>query len=278
MSARPSRSHRVVALVASSLAAVLLVSPAIVQADPTGYMRCYEARRTRNTPKLVPVSVTLQDQFNSANSTAKVQRQLCNPSSVDGVVVSGSDPTAHLTCYRTKDQSVTPTFRHVNVEVTNAFGTQQLTLTKPFRLCVPSEKGIVPAAPTPSSLNIDHYRCYKANFKKGFVFTPPTGVAIGDQFESTTADVRPGNRLIFCNPVSKNGSPILDPATHLTCFRLLEAPSEPNIDVAVNNQFGAGQRLTVRRQTSTTSLCLPSTKTVLASPSGAFLDGDTFAP
>src|SRR4029077_3006093 len=145
------------------------------------------------------------------------------------------------------------------------FGTQQLTLSKPFRLCVPSEKGIVPAAPTPSSLQIDHYRCYKANFKKGFTFTPPTGVSIADQFESTTADVRPGNRLIFCNPVSKNGAPILDPATHLTCFRLIEPPSDPNIDVAVDNQFGAGQRLTVRRQTAATSLCLPSSKTVLAS-------------
>jgi hypothetical protein len=241
---------------------------------PTGNMRCYEARRTKDTPKLVPVSVSLQDQFNSASSIVKVQRQLCNPSSVDGAFAPGIDQTAHLTCYDKKDQSLTPKFKHVDVQVTNVFGTQQLTLSKPFRLCVPSEKGIVPAAPTPSSLQIDHYRCYKANFKKGFTFTPPTGVSIADQFESTTADVRPGNRLIFCNPVSKNGAPILDPATHLTCFRLIESPSEPNIDVAVDNQFGAGQRLTVRRQTAATSLCLPSSKTVLASPSGAFLDGE----
>jgi hypothetical protein len=266
MTARSSRSRRLFALVGTSLAAALLAAPVLVHAGPTGYMRCYEARRTKDTPKLVPVSVSLQDQFNSASSTVKVQRQLCNPSSVDGAFAPGIDQTAHLTCYGTKDQSVTPKFKHVDVQVTNVFGTQQLTLSKPFRLCVPSEKGIVPAAPTPSSLQIDHYRCYKANFKKGFTFTPPTGVSIADQFESTTADVRPGNRLIFCNPVSKNGAPILDPATHLTCFRLIEPPSDPNIDVAVDNQFGAGQRLTVRRQTAATSLCLPSSKTVLASP------------
>jgi len=278
MTARWSRSRRLLALVGTPLAAALLVSPAIVHADPTGFMRCYQARRTKSSPKFVPVSVSLQDQFNSASSTASVHRQLCNPSSVDGVFVPGSDPTAHLTCYKTKDQSVTPKVKHVNVEVTNAFGTQQLTLSKPFQLCVPSEKGIVPAAPTPSSLDIDHYRCYKANFKKGFVFTPPQDVSIVDQFESATADVRPGNRLTFCNPVSKNGSPILNPATHLTCFRLLESPSEPNIDVAVDNQFAADQRLTARRGTASTSICLPSTKTVLASPSGAFLDGGAFAP
>jgi hypothetical protein len=265
MTARSSRSRRLFALVGTSLAAALLAAPVPVHAGPTGYMRCYEARRTKDTPKLVPVSVSLQDQFNSASSTVKVQRQLCNPSSVGGAFAPGVDPTAHLTCYDTKDQSVTPKFKHVDVQVTNVFGTQQLTLSKPFRLCVPSEKGIVPAAPTPSSLQIDHYRCYKANFKKGFTFTPPTGVSIADQFESTTADVRPGNRLIFCNPVSKNGAPILDPASHLTCFRLIEPPSDPNIDVAVDNQFGAGQRLTVRRQTAATSLCLPSSKTVLPS-------------
>src|SRR5262245_39477251 len=263
MTARSSRSRRLFALVGTSLATALLAAPVLVHADPSGYMRCYEARRTKGTPKLVPVSVSLQDQFNSASSTVKVQRQLCNPSSVGGGFVPGIDQTAHLTCYDTKDQSVTPKFKHVDVQVTNVFGTQQLTLSKPFRLCVPSEKGIVPAAPTPSSLQIDHYRCYKANFKKGFTFTPPTGVSIADQFESTTADVRAGNRLIFCNPVSKNGAPILDPASHLTCFRLIEPPSDPNIDVAVDNQFGADQRLTVRRQTAASSLCLPSSKTVL---------------
>src|SRR5262249_5712579 len=263
MTARSSRSGRLFALVGTSLVAALLAAPVLVHAGPTGYMRCYEARRTKDTSKLVPVSVSLQDQFNSASSTVKVQRQLCNPSAVDGAFAPGIDQTAHLTCYDTKDQSVTPKFRHVDVQVTNVFGTQQLTLSKPFRLCVPSEKGILPAPPTPSTLQIDHYRCYKANFKKGFTFTPPTGVSIADQFESTTADVRPGNRLMFCNPVSKNGAPILDPATHLTCFRLIEPPSDPNIDVAVDNQFGAAQRLTVRRQTAATSPCLPSSKTVL---------------
>lgn len=269
MTARSSKSRRLLALVGVSLAALVLPPPA--DADPTGYMRCYQARRTKKTPKLIPQSVSLVDQFATAQATAKVQRQLCNPSSVEGAFFPGIDQTAHLTCYATKDTSTVPKFKHISVEVTNFFGTQQLTLSKAFQLCVPSEKGIVPAAPTPSSLDIDHYRCYKANFKKGFVFSPPTGVDIGDQFEFTTANVRPGNRLTFCNPVNKNGEGILNPAAHLTCFRLLEAVSEPNKDVAVDNQFGNDQRLTVRRQTASTQLCLPSTKTVLASPSGAFL-------
>lgn len=270
MTAHSPRSGRLFAFAVSSLAAALLASPALVHADPTGYMRCYQARRAKKTPKLVPTTVNLVDQFATATATAKVQRQVCNPSSVDGAYIPGVDPTAHLTCYATKDSSTVPKFQRVHVEVTNAFGTQQLTLSKAFQLCVPSEKGVVPAAPTPSALDIDHYRCYKANFKKGFVYNPPTGIDILDQFESATADGRPGNRLTFCNPVNKNGEGILDPATHLTCFRLLEA-SSPNVDVAIDNQFGDDQRLTVRRVKASSSLCLPSTKTVLASPSGAFL-------
>jgi hypothetical protein len=269
-------THSVRVSLGAALALALLLGPTLVAAAPTGYLRCYQARRTRKTPKFERVDVTLQDQFNSATSTVRVQRQLCNPASVDGSFVGGADVTAHLTCYATHDRSTTPRFKPVDVEVTNYFGTQQLTLKKPFQLCVPSEKGIVPAPPTPSSLAIDHYRCYKANFKNGFVFTPPTGVTISDQFESTTADVRPGNRLTFCNPVSKNGAPILDPAAHLTCFRLLEPPSDPNVNVTVNNQLGTGQQLTARRGAASTQLCLPSTKTVISSPSGAFLDGGAF--
>ena len=110
MTARSSRSRRLFALVGTSLAAALLAAPVLVHAGPTGYMRCYEARRTKDTSKLVPVSVSLQDQFNSASSTVKVQRQLCNPSSVGGGFAPGIDQTAHLTCYDTKDQSVTPKF------------------------------------------------------------------------------------------------------------------------------------------------------------------------
>jgi hypothetical protein len=264
-------THSRRAVLATVVASVLLVGPALVAAAPTGDMRCYQARRTRKTPKLAAVDVTLEDQFGSATSTVRGQRELCNPASVDGSFVVGADPTAHLTCYATRDRSTTPKFRRVTVEVTNAFGTQQLTLSKPFQLCVPSEKGVVPSPPTPSSLAIDHYRCYKANVRNDFVFTPPTGVKISDQFESTTADVRPGNRLTFCNPVGKDGAPILDPATHLTCFRLLDPPSNPNIDVAVDNQLADGQLLTIRRGTASSRVCLPSTKMVVASPSGAFV-------
>ena len=91
--------HSRCAFLRTVLASAMLVGPALVAAAPTGYMRCYEARRTKNTPKLVPVSVTLQDQFNSATSTAgssvssATRRRSTAPSS------PGVDQTAHLTCY-----------------------------------------------------------------------------------------------------------------------------------------------------------------------------------
>jgi len=255
----------------AALAVVMLVGPPLVAAAPTGYMRCYQARRTKQTPKFAQVDVSLQDQFTVSTTTVRGQRELCNPASVDGSFVGGVDLTAHLTCYATRDRSQTPKFRRLNVQVTNAFGTQQLSLSKPFQLCVPSEKGIVPAPPTPSSLAIDHYRCYKANLTDGFVFTPPTDVDIGDQFGSTTADIRPGNRLTFCNPVSKNGSPILNSATHLTCFRLLEPAGDSNVGVTIDNQFADGQSLTVRRTVASRRICLPSTMTGMVCPADAFV-------
>src|SRR5262249_61234582 len=76
MTARSSRSRRLFPLVGTSLAAALLAAPVLVHAGPTGYMRCYEARRTKDKSKLVPVSVSLQDQFNSASWTVAVQRKI----------------------------------------------------------------------------------------------------------------------------------------------------------------------------------------------------------
>jgi len=257
-------------LLTAALSLAVLVTPVLVAATPIGYMRCYQSRRTKKTPKLPLLSFNLQDEFTNGTSLVRGPRELCNPASVDGAFIPGADPTAHLTCYSTKKN---PKVFSLSVQVTNPFGVQQLTLSKPFQLCEPSEKGILPASPTPSALAIDHYRCYKANFRNGFVFTAPTGVNLTDQFETETADIRQENRLTFCNPVSKDGSPILDPTTHLTCFRLIEPPSTVNRDVAIHNDLSANdQYLTARTTGASSRICLPSTMTVIASPSGAFLD------
>ncbi len=64
------------------------------------------------------------------------------------------------------------------------------------------------------------------------------GGSVQDQF-----DLIPQNAFLtlpeyFCNPVSKNGEPIIDPDGHLTCYQMDHAPvSVP--PVGIRNQFHA---------------------------------------
>ena len=57
----------------------------------------------------------------------------CNP--VDKNDEGISDPTAHLTCYKIKEDD-----KKRQVLIENQFGEQTLKVTKPKLLCVPSKK------------------------------------------------------------------------------------------------------------------------------------------
>ncbi len=222
------------------------------------HYQCYQARETPGTPRFVPLDVALQDQFGTAAATVKRPRSICNPVSKNST--SPTDPTAHLTCYATKDTGPKPP--KVQARITNQFGTQDITVGKPLQLCVPSEKGIVPDAPVPSPLAIDHYRCYKAKASKTTP-TPLVDLQLLDQFGFATARTKPCFR--FCAPVDKNGSGILDPDRHLACYRLMDTfggPMQMNVDVNVDNQFGA-QALRARTMAAARYLCVPSTKQLL---------------
>ena len=125
-------------------------------------------------------------------------------------------------------------------------------------LCVPTRKGIVPEPPEPSSLGIDHFRCYKAQPMKGSL-VPEVEVFLEDQFESRLARTKKCYR--FCNPVDKDGGGIMNPKAHLTCYRLKDLSSDPPIpliDLNTENQFGE-MKLTARTR-STRLLCVPSLK------------------
>ncbi len=250
---------------ASSSAALTCVGPSCgLSLD---HFKCYQARITRGTPKFLPQTVTLTDQFETVDTLVRKPATLCNPVSKN--TEPTVDPTAHLACYATKD-SRTARFPKREVIVANQFGEQRVVVQKPYQLCVPTEKGIVPAPPTPSSLAVDHYRCYKAKPAKGSPVVDGVSVTLADQFEARQAIVK--KCLRFCTPVSKNGEPLLDPAAHLTCYKLVRDPVDPvppfqPIDVNVENQFGE-LKLTAR---PLPHLCVPSLKE-LGSPNGAFLD------
>jgi hypothetical protein len=69
---------------------------------------------------------------------------------------------------------------------------------------------------------MNHFKCYKVR-SKGSGFVPLT-VTVADQFETKmTRVLKP---LLLCNPVDKNGEGIPDPACHLTCYRIRDAPGQ----------------------------------------------------
>jgi hypothetical protein len=107
---------------------------------------------------------------------------------------------------------------------TNQFGAQPLTLGVPDSLCVPTEKLIFPGP-----VNVDHYKCYFASGP-----SVDAGVALQDQFGSTSAIVL--NPRFFCTPASKNGEPIADAVTHLTCYDTTPPGLAPG-PIPILNQF-----------------------------------------
>ncbi len=107
---------------------------------------------------------------------------------------------------------------------------------------------------------LDPFKCYKVKDLKDPKFER-SAVTLSDQFgvnDGTFELVKP---RYLCNPATVDGSAILQPAGHLTCYKLkgpkLDVADRPEIEVT--DGFG-----TVRLQAKKPSvLCVPSTKTVL---------------
>ena len=117
-------------------AAFLALRPA------TDSFKCYKAKDLK-APKFAATTVALQDQFgvNDGSFAVKKPFLVCNPVGVDG------SPTAnaaeHLTCYKIRGPKLDKADRP-RIEATNQLGTVQLTATKPYVLCVPSSKTVLP--------------------------------------------------------------------------------------------------------------------------------------
>jgi hypothetical protein len=194
--------------------------------------------------------VVLDDQFTPPTSfVVRKPEDLCNPAHKDGGPVA--DPTAHLTCYDITRAAGESAFARQHVLVSDQFGLLVLRLEKPEELCVPSEKNGIPSA-----LMLDHFSCYKAKVPSELPRFEPRDVVLADQFEETVVRVEKPDRL--CTPVDKNGEGFVDGTTHLTCYRIKQAPFDPRT-VGVENQFGT-LSLEVQKPER---LCVPSLKTVI---------------
>ncbi len=121
---------------------------------------------------------------------------------------------------------------------------------------------IEPALYDPFCRAADDFHCYKARTTPGTRPISARNVTLSGPLDTRT--LRTGASFQVCNPVATDSSLIVDPATHLGCYKLTEVRGAtkfaPRI-VRVLNRFGL-QTLSVSKPVG---LCLPSDMNVAGS-------------
>src|SRR6185369_1399596 len=110
----------------------------VALAPPPGdHFTCYKVRRSRGTPKFVPVSVSVADQLQTVTETLTKPIRLCAPANKNGENPGAQNHPDHLLCYKAKTQTQ---FGDVVKPIQNQFGQSSLRLIHRRELCVPSLK------------------------------------------------------------------------------------------------------------------------------------------
>ncbi len=103
------------------------------------HFQCYKVRRAPGAPHFAPVTVTLEDQFETRTVRLVRSDMMCNPVDKNGEGIP--EPDGHLTCFRIHDASAA-TKRTITAE--DQFGVRTLQTGRSTVLCVPSEKTLLP--------------------------------------------------------------------------------------------------------------------------------------
>jgi hypothetical protein len=124
-----------ISLTAVVLSLVFLgsTSPASAQLD---HYKCYKIKKDV-TP--FPLTATLTDQFGTDTVNIKKLRFFCTPVDKNGSSITNQ--TDHFSCYQIKGASLDPA---PHVVTTNQFGGSRLFAKKPYLLCVPGSKDLIP--------------------------------------------------------------------------------------------------------------------------------------
>ncbi len=220
---------------------------------PLDHFKCYFAADTVGEP--LGADVSLQDQFVDIDAKVEWAWGFGNPATKwhNDVLTPISNPDHHFTVY---DLNYEGEPQIQSVEVKNQFGTQQLTVSGPVALAVPTQKG-----DHEPPLALDHFLLYEV-----IAGTPvEVLVVLNDQFEDEP-DAWVGEPIFFANPVKKTHAgtvtEIVNPEEHLVFYDIYIEGESPDRQVQVVNQFGE-QTLDVY---DPTLLAVPSTKTELEPP------------
>jgi len=197
--------------------------------------------------------LTIADDSGSLDLTVLRPTSFCNPVDVDrhGIV----DPAAHLTCYKVESSGPDARKRRRDkrmVVAHDSFGTHNLAVGTPQRLCVPSELSGMPA-----DAGVDSFACFSAAGQHLSVSSPPV-VSLVDAFETKRTFVL--SPLAVCEPVTTGSAPAVHPGTGMVCFAiddLWTRPPQPRFQprtLTVQDLFGVQSIDLVHAR----KLCIPA--------------------
>jgi len=199
---------------------------------PLDHFNCYLAEDERDYIPLGEV-VYLEDQFGAVQAEVGYAAWFCSPveKQHDGVTPI-SNPDHHLTIYSLDYEEE---FNMGFVEIVNQFGTQQLIVSGPVGLAVPTQKeGHEPP------VGLDHFLLYEVT--EGPSVNPSVNVIVGldDQF-GDQPEVLVIAPIGFAIPVQKTHGGVVteieDPMAHLVFYEIEGEEFEAKVQVV--NQFGA---------------------------------------
>ncbi len=195
--------------------------------------------------------MALEDPLGPSLAQIRGVDRLCAPADVNGADPAAPSLPDELTSHML--QRVRDFQRLRDVVVSNALGTSTVDLVRPIAVLIPSAKSLV-GPPSPlDPAGVDHYRCYRTRGA-----TERGDITVVDDQGTYTVKKRQPQRL--CLAAAADGGSILDPSTHLLCYRIVTDPRRgPRGDLYhLRNELGAFALKTRR----TAEVCLRSTVTL----------------
>jgi hypothetical protein len=196
---------------------------------------------------IAPHWVLLEDQFGIEEMWVDTWEMFGVPVDKNGEGIL--DPLTHGTVYPIDSPGHPVRW----LQVTNQFGTQTLKVQDPRYLVNWAQR-----LPLDPPLEQNHFKCYE-------VVDPPShfvpAVLLENDSWGPPELVDVWQAVYFCNPVSKNGSGILHPDSHLTCYDI--TPKFP-LGIFVDRVDQFGFQFSIVRENQ--FLCAPSSKIVLPTP------------
>jgi len=163
--------------------------------------------------------------------------------------------------------SGTPSFGRKHLQIQNQLPGSPffVDVYKRDLLLLPTNKNLSGPASPPNnnSINVDHYKCYKAKTTAGTPKFQEQTVSFTDQFTSPAKTLVLKKLKHICTPVSYEGEAIKNSDAHLACYLAKSAPGQPRHvrrnGVTTANDLGTMVLGTVKES----EFCIPSIKTVL---------------